>query len=83
MLFTLDLNTQQQTITPTNNVVHSGWDPCGDYYPTCSPGSTDDDYEGPCEFHANIMTQNCTVQYMWFKEVLKCYIIELLENEFK
>ena len=48
----------------------SGWDPCSDYYPTCSPGSSDDDFEGKCQFHPNIMSQNCTEQYLWFQETL-------------
>jgi hypothetical protein len=48
----------------------SAWDPCSTQYPTCSPGATDDDFEGPCQFHENILTQNCTTQFEWFKDVL-------------
>lgn len=49
----------------------SGWDPCGSEYPTCSIGSgDDDDFEGTCYFHQNIMTQNCTAQYEWFVSTL-------------
>lgn len=36
----------------------------------CSPGATDDDFEGPCDFHQNILTQNCDSQYNWFKTAL-------------
>lgn len=50
---------------------NTGWDPCSDYYPTCSPGSSDDDFEGECMFHENILTQNCTEQFVWFKETLE------------
>lgn len=48
----------------------SGWDPCSSQYPTCSQDSTDDDFEGPCYFHENILTQNCTEQFEWFKQQL-------------
>jgi hypothetical protein len=44
----------------------SDWDPCGEEYPTCSPGSTDDDFEGVCQFHENILSQNCAEQFSWF-----------------
>lgn len=46
------------------------WDPCSEYYPTCSPGASDDDFEGECLFHDNIMSQNCTEQFVWFNEEL-------------
>ena len=49
----------------------SGWDPCNPQYPTCSHAATDDDFEGPCNFHEHIMEQNCTVQYEWLEEVLQ------------
>lgn len=49
----------------------SGWDPCSSQYPTCSQSSTTDDFEGPCYFHENILTQNCTEQYYWFIDQLK------------
>eukprot|EP00037_Helgoeca_nana_P029004 m.344556 g.344556 ORF g.344556 m.344556 type:complete len:343 (+) comp27885_c1_seq4:4273-5301(+) len=49
----------------------SGYDPCGTQYPTCSISSSSDDFEGPCEFHANIMTQSCDDQYTWFQQQLK------------
>lgn len=51
----------------------SGWDPCGTEYPTCSqqnPSNPNDPFEGPCEFNQNILTQNCTVQSLWFKNTL-------------
>jgi tartrate-resistant acid phosphatase type 5 len=48
----------------------SKWDPCSTQYPTCSPSATDDDFEGPCNFHQNIMTQNCDEQYQWFQDQL-------------
>ena len=50
-----------------------GWDPCGAEFPTCSiksPSSENDDFEGPCHFHDNIMTQDCSLQYTWFKAQL-------------
>lgn len=46
------------------------WDPCSTEYPTCSISDGDDDFEGPCEFHNHILTQNCTAQFEWFKETL-------------
>jgi hypothetical protein len=46
------------------------WDPCGSQYPTCSLSSGDDDYEGKCGFHENIMTQSCDTQFAWFKAQL-------------
>jgi len=48
----------------------SRWDPCSTEYPTCSPDSTNDDFEGTCYFHQNILSQNCTKQYEWFKKQL-------------
>jgi tartrate-resistant acid phosphatase type 5 len=46
------------------------WDPCGTEYPTCSLGATDDDFEGECMFHSNIIEQNCTQQYEWLQGAL-------------
>eukprot|EP00606_Chrysophyceae_sp_TOSAG23-5_P001134 GSChrysophyteH2.ASY1.ANO1.423.1 assembled CDS len=43
----------------------ANWDPCSTMFPTCSPGATDDDFEGPCNFHANILEQSCDDQYTW------------------
>ena len=48
----------------------ANWDPCSSMYPTCSPGATDDDFEGPCNFHANVLEQNCDTQYAWFLQQL-------------
>ena len=52
-----------------------GWDPCGTMYPTCSikdPSDHHDQFEGPCEFNANILKQDCGVQYAWFKTTYVC-----------
>lgn len=49
---------------------NSGWDPCGSEYPTCSIDDTDDDWEGVCKFHENIMGQDCGAQYTWFQQQL-------------
>jgi hypothetical protein len=46
------------------------WDPCGSSYPTCSLTSSDDDFEGECEFHANVLSQDCETQYDWLKTAL-------------
>jgi tartrate-resistant acid phosphatase type 5 len=46
------------------------WDPCSTEYPTCSQKSTDDDFEGPCQFNENIRSQNCDTQYQWFKSAI-------------
>jgi predicted MPP superfamily phosphohydrolase len=47
------------------------WDPCGTEYPTCSlSSSANDDFEGICQFHQNILDQNCTDQFNWFQSVL-------------
>lgn len=43
------------------------WDPCSTTYPTCSLDSTNDDFEGPCQFHDNILAQNCTAQFEWLQ----------------
>lgn len=40
----------------------SRWDPCGSEFPTCSPI-----HEGPCMFHSNILSQDCSKQYAWFE----------------
>eukprot|EP00939_MAST-03C_sp_MAST-3C-sp1_P005297 g5297.t1 len=48
----------------------SGWDPCGSQYPTCSLSAGSDDFEGPCEFHANVVSQDCGVQMKWFESEL-------------
>lgn len=48
----------------------TGWDPCGTEYPTCSLSGGHDDFEGTCKFHENILTQNCSTQYEWFKQTL-------------
>jgi tartrate-resistant acid phosphatase type 5 len=47
------------------------WDPCMTEYPTCSQTSNaDDDFEGPCQFHENILSQSCSDQYNWLKSTL-------------
>ena len=48
----------------------ANWDPCNVDYPTCSLSATDDDFEGSCNFHENIMTQSCDTQWKWFQESL-------------
>lgn len=48
----------------------SGWDPCGTEYPTCSITGGSDDFEGPCTFNENILAQDCSEQYDWFKDQL-------------
>lgn len=47
----------------------SGWDPCGDF-PTCSLSGGTDDFEGTCNFHENILSQDCGAQLSWFKKAL-------------
>merc|ERR1719183_2597921 len=47
----------------------SGWDPCGNF-PTCSLSGGSDEFEGSCDFHEHIMTQDCTKQFNWFKSTL-------------
>lgn len=46
------------------------WDPCGPSVGyTCSlHNSPDDDFEGACEFHANVLSQvrNDVAQKVWF-----------------
>ena len=43
----------------------SKWDPCGSMFPTCAPVM-----RGPCQFHENILTQDCSEQRDWFKRAL-------------
>lgn len=46
------------------------WDPCSTQYPTCSLKNTNDDFEGPCKFHENIVSQSCSDQFAWFQQQL-------------
>ena len=51
-----------------NQPTHTGTE-----YPTCSqkdPSDPNDDFEGECKFHENIMTQDCGTQFTWFKKAL-------------
>lgn len=50
--------------------VKSNYDPCGTAYPTCSLSGGSDDFEGTCEFHENIVSQDCGKQFEWFKTTL-------------
>mmetsp|Transcript_2345 Transcript_2345/g.3140 ORF Transcript_2345/g.3140 Transcript_2345/m.3140 type:complete len:427 (+) Transcript_2345:15-1295(+) len=63
----LDTNT---CVSAYRSESSEGWDPCGVEFPTCSITQGDDDYEGECSFHENIISQDCTTQYTWFKEAL-------------
>lgn len=47
------------------NTDPANWDPCGSDFPTCAPIM-----EGQCEFHPNIMTQDCSAQLQWFNQAL-------------
>jgi len=49
---------------------NKGWDPCGPKYPTCSISAGDDDFEGSCNFHANVLTQDCGKQFNWLQSKL-------------
>jgi len=42
----------------------SKWDPCGTEFPTCGPNNN------VCEFHKNILKQNCTEQFIWFNNTI-------------
>ena len=46
---------------------NAGWDPCSSEYPTCSLDSNDDDFEGECQFHDNILSQDCATQLTWLE----------------
>jgi len=48
----------------------SGYDPCGTMYPTCSLAGGSDDFEGTCVFHKNVVEQDCSKQFQWFKDTL-------------
>eukprot|EP01065_Artemidia_motanka_P001773 TRINITY_DN10829_c1_g1_i1.p1 TRINITY_DN10829_c1_g1~~TRINITY_DN10829_c1_g1_i1.p1 ORF type:complete len:373 (+),score=146.30 TRINITY_DN10829_c1_g1_i1:76-1119(+) len=49
----------------------AGWDPCSSQYPTCSLNSNpDDQFEGKCLFHENIVAQDCAAQYQWLDKAL-------------
>ncbi len=52
----------------------SGYDPCGTEYPTCSIQDTDDDFQGECMFHQNVIGQDCTLQYNWLQNVLENWV---------
>jgi 3',5'-cyclic AMP phosphodiesterase CpdA len=47
----------------------SGWDPCGEF-PTCSLSGGSGEFEGKCNFHENILSQDCASQLAWFKKAL-------------
>lgn len=50
----------------------ANWDPCSTKYPTCSlTDSNNDDFEGPCKFHENIISQSCEAQYHWLQNTLQ------------
>lgn len=42
----------------------SKWDPCGLEFPTCGPK------RDVCDFHNNIISQNCTSQLVWFNNTI-------------
>jgi tartrate-resistant acid phosphatase type 5 len=42
----------------------SKWDPCGLEFPTCGPK------QDVCNFHDNIIKQNCTEQLIWFNNTI-------------
>jgi len=46
------------------------WDPCGTQYPTCSINNSNDDFEGECMFHENIIAEDCNQQYLWFQNTI-------------
>eukprot|EP01034_Spumella_vulgaris_P025425 gene25425-31885_t len=50
------------------------YDPCSSEYPTCSLVDTDDDFQGQCHFHSNIVGQDCNLQYMWLENVLEKWV---------
>jgi len=50
------------------------YDPCGSEYPTCSLSDGDDDFQGTCEFHKNIISQDCNLQYLWFQDTLSTWV---------
>lgn len=52
----------------------SNYDPCGTDYPTCSLSDGDDDFQGECYFHTNVITQDCNLQYTWFQDVLDNHV---------
>jgi hypothetical protein len=40
------------------------WDPCGSLFPECTP------VKAKCNFHQNILAQDCGVQLNWFRKTL-------------
>lgn len=48
----------------------SKWDPCGTKMPTCSLSDSNDDFEGTCNMHGEVMKQSCSTQFTWFKAKL-------------
>lgn len=46
------------------------WDPCSSQYPTCSLDNSNDDFEGKCMFHENVVSQDCSKQFLWFQQTL-------------
>ena len=47
------------------------WDPCSKEFPTCSLNDGNDDFEGKCDFHEHVMTQDCGTQFAWFQQTLR------------
>eukprot|EP00656_Telonema_subtile_P008588 TRINITY_DN14007_c0_g4_i1.p1 TRINITY_DN14007_c0_g4~~TRINITY_DN14007_c0_g4_i1.p1 ORF type:complete len:437 (+),score=109.12 TRINITY_DN14007_c0_g4_i1:73-1383(+) len=58
-------------VTEYRSSSQSGWDPCGGEYPTCSLSGGSDTFEGPCMFHEQILSQDCSAQYTWFQQQIK------------
>lgn len=59
----------------------SGWDPCGTQYPTCSQHNSNDNFEGECLFHANIVNQSCERQYVWFEKIMEFLHKQVAEDK--
>ena len=56
---------------PPNSAPDTYWDPCGPSVSGCPQHFYDDDFEGPCEFHPNIISQDCHAQAAWLVDELK------------
>ena len=66
-LIVLDTNPCVSSYRSNNKTL---WDPCNIKYPTCSLTRGNDTFEGECQFHSNIIMQDCEKQYNWFLETL-------------
>lgn len=74
-LIVLDTSPCVQDYRNTDN---SKWVPCGEKFPTCNPYNNNI----PCNFHNNIISQNCNQQYLWLSNLLNTIKTQKLTSSY-